>query len=89
MLSCFIFLAIEKPHGTMLWAGVTAVVLIAGMLVAKRRAPEIKEIGQGDSEMEMILYLAGSARVSDLHVIFRRPREEALSQRKQERSLCD
>jgi amino acid transporter len=82
MLSCFIFLAIEKPHGTMLWAGVTAVVLIAGMLVAKRRAPEIKEIGQGDSEMEMILYLAGSAR-SDLHVIFRRPREEALSQTKE------
>jgi len=77
MLSCFIFLAIDKPHGTMLWAGVTCVVLIAGMLVAKRRAPEIKEIGQGDSEMEMILYLAGSAQL-DLHLIFRRPREESL-----------
>ncbi len=54
MLSCFIFLAIEKPHGTALWASVTGVVLFAGMMVAKRRAPEIKEIGQGDSEMEMI-----------------------------------
>jgi hypothetical protein len=79
MVSCFIFLAIKKPHGTALWAGVTTVVLIAGMLVAKRRAPEIKEIGQGDSDLEMILYLSGSAR-TDLHIIFRRPREEALEQ---------
>ncbi|HAA04245.1 MAG TPA: amino acid transporter, partial [Syntrophobacteraceae bacterium] len=77
MLSCFIFLAVDKPHGTMLWAGVTSVVLVAGMLVARKRAPEIKEIGQGDSDMDMILYLAGSAQ-SDLHLIFRRPREEAL-----------
>jgi amino acid transporter len=77
MLSCFIFLAIEKPHGTALWASVTCVVLFAGMMVAKRRGPEIKEIGQGDSEMEIILYLAGSSH-SGLHLIFRRPREEAL-----------
>jgi amino acid transporter len=77
LVSCFIFLAIDKPHGTILWAIVTSVVLVAGLLVAHKRAPEIKEIGESDSEMEMILYLAGSSN-PDLHIIFRRPREEAL-----------
>ncbi|HYA42355.1 MAG TPA: amino acid permease, partial [Syntrophobacteraceae bacterium] len=41
LVSCFIFLAIDKPHGTALWAAITAVVLVAGGLLAKKRAPEI------------------------------------------------
>ncbi len=60
LVSCFIFLAIDKPHATMLWAAVTGVMLLLGFLVAKKRSPEIKEIEQGDNEMEMILYLAES-----------------------------
>ena len=60
-VSCFIFLAIIKTHGTMLWAGVTGLVLLGGFLVAQKRAPEIKEIEKGESEMEMILYLSESA----------------------------
>ena len=32
--------------------------LLAGFLVAQKRAPELKEIEKGESEMEMILYLA-------------------------------
>ena len=66
-----------KPHGTMMWATVTGFVLIAGILVAKKRAPEIKEIGKTDSEMSMILYLAQSA-CPEIHIFFRRPREEIL-----------
>lgn len=77
LVSCFIFLAIDKPHGTALWAGITAFVLISGGLLAKKRAPEIVQIGKGDSEMEMVLYLAES-QSQDLNVIFRRPREESL-----------
>jgi amino acid transporter len=77
LVSCFIFLAIDKPQGTALWAGVTAFVLVAGGLMAKKRAPEIVHIGQADSEMEMILYLAGSSS-PEVNVIFRRPREESL-----------
>ena len=77
LVSCFIFLAVDKPHGTALWAGVTACVLVAGWLLAKKRAPEIVQIGQADNEMEMILYLAESLS-PDVHVIFRRPREESL-----------
>jgi len=77
-MSCFFFLASMKPHGTMMWATVTGFVLIAGILVAKKRSPEIKEIGQVDSEISMILYLARSSS-SEIHIFFRRPREETLN----------
>jgi hypothetical protein len=73
-VSCFIFLAIKKTHGTMLWASVTGLVLLAGLLVARKRSPERKEIGTGDNEMEMILYLAESA-APDVHLYFRRSGE--------------
>jgi len=73
-VSCFIFLAIMKTHGTMLWAIVTGLVLVAGFLVAQKRSPELKEIEKGDAEMEMILYLAESS-VPDVHLVFKRSQE--------------
>jgi hypothetical protein len=73
-VSCFIFLAIMKTHGTMLWAGVTGLVLVAGFLIAQKRAPEKKEIEKGDNEMELILYLAESA-TPDVHLVFKRSQE--------------
>ncbi len=81
-LSCFFFLAWMKPHGTELWATITGIVLIAGLIVAKKRGPEIKEIAQTDSDMDLILHLAESP-VEDVHIFFRRPREEALKVVKQ------
>jgi len=77
-MSCFIFLASMKPHGMMMWATVTGFVLLAGVLVARKRAPEIMEIEKTDSEMSMILYLARSSS-SEIHIFFRRPREETLN----------
>jgi hypothetical protein len=77
-MSCFIFLASMKPHGLMMWAIVTGLVLLGGLLVAKKRGPEIKEIEKTDSEMSMILYLARSSS-SEIHIFFRRPREETLN----------
>ncbi|WAC08642.1 MAG: amino acid permease [Thermodesulfobacteriota bacterium] len=77
-VSCFVFLANKKPHGLILWATVTGMVLLGGFIIARKRAPEIKEIEKTDSEMEMILQLAQSSR-PDLHIYFRRPWEEALS----------
>jgi amino acid transporter len=74
LVSCFVFLAYDKHHATMLWASVTAVVLLAGFLVAQRRAPELKEIEQADNEMGLILYLAESS-APDLHLMFRRSEE--------------
>ncbi|MGC8494807.1 MAG: APC family permease [Syntrophobacteraceae bacterium] len=82
LVGCFIFLAIDKPHGTALWAGVTAFVLVSGWFLAKHRAPEIVQIGQSDNEMEMMLNLSESS-ADELHIIFRRPREESLEQPKE------
>jgi amino acid transporter len=76
-VSCFIFLAIKKTHGTMLWGAVTGLVLLTGFLVAQKRAPEKKEIEKGDNEMEMVLYLAESS-APDIHLVFRRSREPHL-----------
>jgi len=76
LVSCFIFLALDKPYGTMLWAGVSCVVLAGGVLMARTRGPEIKQIEQADSDMAMILYLASSS-ISPLQIYFQRPREES------------
>ena len=76
-MSCFVFLATMKPHGTMMWATVTAIVLLAGLLVSRKRAPEIKEVEKTDNEMSMVLYLAQSSN-PEVHIYFRRPREEVL-----------
>ena len=73
-LSCFIFLALKKPHGTLLWAIVTGMVLVSGLLIARKWAPEKREILKGDNEMEMILYLAHSS-APDVHLYFRRSGE--------------
>jgi amino acid transporter len=74
LVSCFVFLAIDKPHATMLWGGVTGLMLIAGFLVARKRAPELKQIGQADTEMDMILRLAESG-APEIHLYFRRSEE--------------
>ncbi len=67
-----------KPHGTELWATITAIILIAGLLIAQKRGPEIKEIAATDTQMDVILYLSEST-AEDVHILFRRPREEALT----------
>jgi hypothetical protein len=59
----------------MMWATVTGFVLLAGVWVAQKRAPEIKEIEKGDSEMSLVLYLAQSP-THEKHIFLRRPREE-------------
>ena len=78
LLSCFLFLAYDKHHATILWGTVTLVVLAAGFLVSRKRGPELKEIAQADSEMEMILYLAESDD-PELHLFFRRSEEPGVA----------
>src|SRR5512140_703812 len=74
LVSCFVFLAFDKPHATMMWATVTGLMLLSGFLIAKTRSPEIKEIEQGDSEMEIVCYLAESEE-REVHLFFRRGQE--------------
>jgi hypothetical protein len=49
--------------------------------MARKRAPEIQAVAETDTQMDMILYLAESTE-EDVHIIFRRPREEALHEPK-------
>jgi hypothetical protein len=74
LVSCFIFLAGEKTYATMLWAGATGLMLVLGFLVARKRAPELRQIEQADTEMELVLYLAES-EAPDVHLYFRRSEE--------------
>ncbi len=74
LVSCFLFLAYDKHHATLLWGSVTLVVLAAGFMVSRTRGPELKEIAQADTEMEMILYLAESDD-PEVHLFFRRSEE--------------
>lgn len=76
LTSCFGFLAWDKPHGTALWGILTSVVLVSGIIVAKKRWPEKAEIEQAETEMDLILYLAESSS-RDLHLFFSRPREKS------------
>jgi amino acid transporter len=77
-LGCFGFLAWHKPHGTQLWAVVSAIVLVGGLVAARTRAPEIKAVEASDSHLDMILFLAESSQ-KVVHLHFRRPREETLA----------
>jgi amino acid transporter len=74
LVSCFIFLAVDKIHATMLWGAVTGIMLLLGFLVAQKRSPEIKHIQQGENEMQMVLHLAQSA-APEVHLYFRRSEE--------------
>jgi len=77
LLSCFIYLASHKPYGTMLWALSTVSVLIVGLRIAKKHAPEIKLIEQTDTPMELIFYMA-EKDTSEYHLYFIRPQENLL-----------
>jgi amino acid transporter len=74
LVSCFAFLAVVKGHGTVLWGIVTLVVLAAGMMVARRRSPEIKAIAKGDTVDDLVEYLQGF-QTRTLHIFFRRGEE--------------
>ncbi|MDD8018911.1 MAG: amino acid permease, partial [Bacteroidota bacterium] len=76
MFSCFLYLGYHKPYGTMMWSSVTAVFLFVGIRVARKRAPEIKQILQTDQPLNMIFYLVESES-ENIHIYFRRPKEHS------------
>jgi len=77
LLSCFGFLTWMKPHGTQLWFITTVIVLSVGLLIAQKKAPEIKAIEETDSQMSVVAYLAESSD-HDIHVLFTRPKEASV-----------
>ena len=81
LVACFIYLAIHKPYGTMLWAGVVAVLLAAGIPFSRRYGPEAQEKRRSDFPMDMILALA--EHDGPFHIYFRRPGELEASREEQ------
>jgi hypothetical protein len=73
LICCFVYLAVHKPYGTGLWAGVVAVILAAGVPFSRRYGPELQEKRRSDYPMEMLLALGETD--GPLHVWFRRPGE--------------
>ena len=74
LVSCFGFLAAAKLRGTILWATVSMVVMVVGLMLSRRYSPERREIAKGDTTQELIDYLRLS-RSRTLHIFFRRGRE--------------
>ncbi len=74
LICCFVYLALHKPYGTALWAGVVTVILGAGVPFSRRYGPELQERRRSDYPMEMLLTLGESD--GPLHVWFRRPGED-------------
>ena len=74
LVSCFGFLAAVKVRGTVLWAAVSVIMLIVGLLVSRRHDPEVKEIAKGDTTAEMVEYLE-ETRARTVHLFFRRGEE--------------
>jgi len=74
LLGCFLYLAYDKPYGLAMWAGFTAVCMLLGVRVARKREPEIVRRAQSNTPMEMILYMA-EMDAEHFHIYFRRPHE--------------
>jgi amino acid transporter len=74
-LSCFVYLAFHKPYGTGLWAIAVVLILIAGTQIARKRAPEIKELEKTDFPMELITRIA-ERNEDTIHIYFKRPGEK-------------
>ena len=73
LLACFVYLALHKPYGTGLWAGVVTVLVAAGIPFSRRYGPEVAQVRRSDYQMEMLLALGEVD--GPLHVYFRRPGE--------------
>ncbi len=74
LVACFIYLASVRPFGVGLWFGAALFFLGIGFIVAKKRAPEIAEIGQTDNPLQMVFELADLPGET-LEIYFKRPHE--------------
>lgn len=72
--SCFIYLSVHKPFGFLMWAIGTLFCLLVGVFGMRKRAPEIKQIAQGELPMDVVLYLA-EGQSENVHIYFKRPND--------------
>ena len=73
LVACFAYLALHKPYGTGLWAGVVGLLLAAGIPFSRRYGPEVQEARRSDYPLDMVLTLSEVDGPVDIHL--RRPGE--------------
>ncbi|MGE5352749.1 MAG: APC family permease [Acidobacteriota bacterium] len=74
LLSTFIYIIIHRPFGTLLWFIITVTFLIAGLKIAKSRAPEIPVRRATRTPMDLLFAILEIPE-DDVHLYFRRPTE--------------
>ncbi len=75
LLSTFIYIVTHKFEGAVLWFLVTLIVLIGGLFIYRRRAPEIPRRRLTHSPMDIIFAIAESTS-DKVDIFFRRPTEK-------------
>jgi amino acid transporter len=73
LIACFVYLAVHRPYGTGLWAGVVGVLLVTAIPFSRRYGPEVQQVRRSDYPMEMLLALGETDGPIDIY--FRRPGE--------------
>ena len=74
LFSCFIYLAMTKPFGIGLWTVAVLFFIAVGFRVARHRAPEIVQVSQTDTPLQMVFALA-DAPGDTLDIYLKRPLE--------------
>lgn len=74
LLCVFVFIAIHKYEGVILWGISVILFLIIGLRVAKRRAPEIVHLQKTDNPMTLIFQCAETEDQMH-HIYFLRPKD--------------
>lgn len=79
LFSTLIYIMIARPYGTMLWFIITLFVILAGLKIAKSRAPEIPKRRATNTVMDIIFKLM-EIESKEIHIFFRRPLEKDITQ---------
>ncbi|HEX2869323.1 MAG TPA: APC family permease [Ignavibacteriales bacterium] len=74
LVSTFLYIVIHRPFGTLLWAIITVTFLIAGLRIAKFRAPDIPVRRATRTPMDLLFAILDIPS-DDVHLYFRRPSE--------------
>lgn len=77
LLSTFLYLAIHRPYGTLLWFIISSIVLTLGIKISKTRAPEISRRKMSNTPMDLIFRIV-EIDSPVIHIFFRRPKENTV-----------
>lgn len=75
MLSVFIYIIVNRIYGTTLWLSISLLVLLFGIILSRKRAPEIPIRKLSKTPMDVLFAIIDSPE-EEVHLYFKRPKEE-------------